>query len=147
MRCLCRGCSLKAFTRTRCVDVKRADSREADRCCWWVKCENFSKGIYCTWCIYSRVGMHVQGAGQECKQWALRNRHSCCWVGEKCVYSVQPDGGNSVLTSWTFPGVPVWQRLTSHHFKTSSGSELFMGTNVELFHNDSRSFSSICDTR
>lgn len=81
-------------------------------------CENFSEGICCTRCIYGRIGKHVQGAGQECKQSVLTDRHSWCWLGEKCVYSEQPDGESSTLTSWAFPGAPSWQRLTLHNFQT-----------------------------
>lgn len=78
--------------------------------------ENFSEGTYCTWCIYGTIGK----ACSRSRTRALTDRHSCCWLGEKCVYSVQPDGGSSTLTSWTFTSVPVWQRLTLHNFQTSN---------------------------
>lgn len=119
MSCLWRGCREGSHahlkpqpSHTRCVKVKRADSREADRCCWWPQqsARISPKGFTVHHIsIAPTVGMRVQEAGQECVLSALRDIPAVEW-GEKCIYSVQPGGGNSTLTSLTFLEVPFWQR-------------------------------------
>ena len=111
---------------TWCVEVKRADSREADRCCWWAQqsVRISPKGFTVhDVSIAGSVGMHVRGAGRGCVQSALRSTHSCCCGWKMCLFSAAWWRELHVDLSYT-PGVHAWRGSALHCFVTKWDSRV-----------------------